>query len=102
VYRVVVNYHHPEDPQAFLEYYRSTHAPLAKNLAGLSAYTWGVAETLDGSQPPFFVSAVLDWPSKDAALADLGSEQGQAASADMANFAQAGASMYALDLESVV
>lgn len=102
MYRVVVNYHHPEDPQAFLEYYRSTHAPLAKNLAGLSAYTWGVAETLDGSQPPFFVSAVLDWPSKDAALADLGSEQGQAASADMANFAQAGASMYALDLESVV
>jgi uncharacterized protein (TIGR02118 family) len=102
VYRVVVNYHHPEDPQAFLEYYRSTHAPLAKNLAGVSAYTWGVAETLDGSQPPFFVTAVLDWPSKDAALADLGSEAGQAASADMANFAQAGASMYAVDLETVV
>ena len=102
MYRVVVNYHHPEDPQAFLEYYRSTHAPLAKNLAGLSAYTWGAAESLDGSQPPFFVTAVLDWPSKDAALADLGSDQGQAAAADMANFAQAGASMYALDLESVV
>lgn len=102
MYRVVVNYHHPEDPQAFLEYYRSTHAPLAKNLAGLSAYTWGVAETLDGSQPPFFVTAVLDWPSKEAALADLGSEAGQAASADMANFAQAGASMHALDLETVV
>ncbi|MEX5717041.1 EthD family reductase [Geodermatophilus maliterrae] len=102
MYRVVVNYHHPEDPQAFLEHYRSTHAPLAKNLAGLSAYTWGVSETLDGSQPPFFVTAVLDWPSKDAALADLGSEQGQAASADMANFAQAGVSMYTLDLETVV
>ena len=39
MYRVVVNYHHPEDPKAFLEYYRSTHAPLAKNLSGLSAYT---------------------------------------------------------------
>ena len=102
MYRVVVNYHHPEDPKAFLEYYRSTHAPLAKNLSGLSAYTWGVAETLDGSQPPFFVTAVLDWPSKEAALADLGSEQGQAASADMGNFAQAGATMHAVDLETVV
>ena len=102
MYRVVVNYNHPEDPQAFLEYYRSTHAPLAKNLSGLSAYTWGVAETLDGSQPPFFVTAVLDWPSKDAALADLGSEQGQAASADMANFAQAGVSIVTYETETVV
>ncbi|HJX43850.1 MAG TPA: EthD family reductase [Geodermatophilus sp.] len=102
MYRVVVNYHHPEDPKAFLEYYRSTHAPLAKNLSGLSAYTWGVAESLDGSQPPFFVTAVLDWPSKEAALADLGSAEGQAASADMGNFAQAGATMHSVDLETVV
>ena len=102
MYRVVVNYHHPEDPKAFLEYYRSTHAPLAKNLPGLSAYTWGVAESLDGSQPPFFVTAVLDWPSKEAALADLGSAEGQAASADMGNFAQAGATMHSLELETVV
>lgn len=102
MYRVVVNYHHPEDPKAFLEYYRTTHAPLAKNLPGVSAYTWGVAETLDGSQPPFFVTAALDWPSKEAAMADLGSAEGQAASADMANFAQAGATMYAVDLETVV
>ena len=102
MYRVVVNYHQPEDPQAFLEYYRTTHAPLAKNLANVSSYTWGVVETLDGSQPPFFVVATLDWPSKEAAMADLGSAEGQAASADMANFAQAGATMHAVDLETVV
>jgi uncharacterized protein (TIGR02118 family) len=102
VYRIVVNYNHPEDPQAFLEHYRTTHAPLAKNLSGLSGYTWGVAESLDGSQPPYFVTAVLDWPSKEAALADLGSAEGQAASADMGNFAQAGVSMYAQELETVV
>ncbi|MGY2067278.1 EthD family reductase [Blastococcus sp. SYSU DS0619] len=102
MYRVIANYAHPEDPQAFLEHYRSTHAPLAKNLAGLSSYTWGTCETLDGSRPEYFVTATLDWPSKDAALADLGSDAGQAASADMANFAQAGVVMIACETETVV
>ena len=102
MYRIVVNYNHPEDPQAFPEYSRPPRAPLAKILSGLTADTGGGAEPLDGSQPPFFVTAVLDWPSKEAALADLGSAEGQAASADMGNFAQAGASMYALEIETVV
>ena len=68
----------------------------------MADYTFGVAESLDGAQLLSFVSGALDWPSKEAALADLGSAEGQAASGDMANFAQAGASMYALDLETVV
>jgi uncharacterized protein (TIGR02118 family) len=102
VYRLIVNYHHPEDPQKFLEHYRGTHAPLAKNLANVTSYTWGQCETPDGSQPEYFLTAVLDWPSKDAALADLGSETGQAATADMANFAQAGASLVAYEAETVI
>jgi uncharacterized protein (TIGR02118 family) len=102
MYRLIVNYHHPEDPQAFLEHYRGTHAPLAKTLANVSAYTWGQCETPDGSKPEYFLTAALDWPSKDAALADLGSEAGQAATADMANFAQAGASLVAYEAETVI
>ena len=102
MYRVIVNYHHPEDPQAFLDHYRTTHAPLAKNLERVSSYTWGVCETPDGSRPEYFVTAILDWPSKEDALADLGSPQGQEASADMANFAQGGASMVAGEAETVI
>jgi uncharacterized protein (TIGR02118 family) len=102
VYRIVVNYHHPEDPQAFLEHYRGTHAPLGKRLERVSSYTWGPCETLDGARPEFFVTAVMEWPSKDDALADLGSPQGAEAQADMANFAQAGATMVAHETETVV
>lgn len=101
VYRLVVNYNHPEDPQAFLEHYRGTHAPLARKLTNIDAYTWGQCETPDGSRPEYFLTAVLDWASKDAAMADLGSEAGQAATADMANFAQAGASMFFYEAETV-
>ncbi|MGK5111451.1 MULTISPECIES: EthD family reductase [unclassified Geodermatophilus] len=102
MYRVIVNYHHPEDPQAFLEHYRTTHAPLAKNLSNVASYTWGTCETPDGSRPEYFVTAVLDWPSKEDALADLGSPQGQAATADMANFAMAGASLVSYESETVI
>jgi uncharacterized protein (TIGR02118 family) len=102
VYRLIVNYKHPEDTQAFLTHYRTVHAPLAKNLGNLTAYTWGVCESAEGSQPDYFLTAVLDWPSKEAALADLGSPEGQAASADLANFAQAGVSMLFYEAETVV
>ncbi len=95
MYRVVVEYHHPADPEAFLAHYRSTHAPIAQQMENLSAYTWGVNEMPDGSQPERFLTAVLDWPSKEAALADLGSQVGQEGTADMATFAQAGVSMSA-------
>jgi uncharacterized protein (TIGR02118 family) len=102
VNRVIANYAHPQDPQSFLEHYRSTHAPLAKHLAGLISCTWGTCETLDGSRPEYFLTATLDWPSEDAALADFGSPQGAEAQADMADFAQAGVVMVAHETETVV
>jgi uncharacterized protein (TIGR02118 family) len=102
VYRVVVSYAHPEDQQAFLEHYRTVHAPLAKTMPGLVGYSWGVAEMPDGATPEHFLVAALDWPSKDVALQSLGSPEGQAGMADLANFAQAGVSMVAYDGETVV
>jgi hypothetical protein len=68
----------------------------------VSSYTWGVCETPDGSKPAYFLTAVLDWPSKEAALADLGSDVGAEGTADMANFAQAGVSLVGYDAETVV
>jgi uncharacterized protein (TIGR02118 family) len=102
VYRIIAHYHHPANPQAFLEHYRGTHAVLTKRLENLAAYTWGTCETLDGAKPEYFLTAVLDWPSKEAALADLGSPVGAEATADMANFAQAGLTMTGYEAETVV
>lgn len=102
MYRLVANYHHPADPQAFLEHYRSVHAPIAKRLPNVASYTFGVCESPDGSTPEYFLTAVLDWPTKEAALADLGSPVGQEGTADMANFAQAGVSMVFSETETVI
>ena len=57
----------------------------------LRNYEWGRCETLDGSAPPHFVVAVMDWDTKQDAITALSSPEGEAATADMGNFAHAGA-----------
>jgi uncharacterized protein (TIGR02118 family) len=89
-FRITAHYNHPADPNAFLEHYRSTHAVLASKLPGLRSYGWGPAVSLDGSPTPHFLVAVMDWDTKEEAMAALGSPEGQAATEDTANFAGAG------------
>lgn len=102
MYRMTVNYHHPADPDAFLTHYRTVHAPIAKRLENLVGYTYGACETPDGSRPDYFLTAVLDWPSKELALADLASPAAQEGMADFPNFAQAGVSMVFYEAETVL
>ncbi|WP_132992158.1 EthD family reductase [Gordonia zhaorongruii] len=90
MFRITVNYNHPEDPEQFLEHYRTVHAPLTVSMPGITSFEWGVCETLDGSTPEHFVVGVVTFPSRDAAIAGLGSPEGEAGRNDMANFAGAG------------
>lgn len=93
MYRVVALYNQPEDPDAFLHHYRTVHSQLAKTMPGLTSYTWGLCENPDGSPASHYLAAVQEWDSKDAALASLGSPEGQKAVADMPNFGAAGAAV---------
>ncbi|MFC4001273.1 EthD family reductase [Prauserella oleivorans] len=90
MFRITAHYHHPKDREAFLEHYRTTHSVLAAKMPGLKAYGWGQATTLDGSRPEHFLVAVMDWETREEAAAAFASPEGQAATADMANFADAG------------
>lgn len=92
MFRITVSYNHPDDPEKFLEHYRTVHAPLTARMPG-ATFEWGVCEMLDGSQPPHFVVGVLTFDSKEAAGAALASPVGQEGAADMANFAGAGATI---------
>lgn len=90
MFRITAHYNHPKQPKAFLEHYRSTHSVLAAKMPGLKAYGWGEAVMPDGSRPQHFLVAVMDWDTKEEALAALASPEGQAAAADLPNFAEAG------------
>lgn len=90
MYQLVAGYAHPDDPEALLERYRTKHAPLAREFPKVRSFTWTICETADGGAPAHFVIAGVRWDSKEDALAALGSPAGEAAVADLANFAGAG------------
>lgn len=90
MYQLVASYAHPSDPDAFLQHYREKHVPMARALPDVRFLGWQVCESPDGSSPPHFVVSVLQWKSKDDALAALGSPAGEAAVGDLQSFAGAG------------
>ncbi len=91
---LTVCYGHPADPAAFDAYYTSTHAPLAEKIPGMTSFTFRHCDSLDGSQPPYYLLAELSFPSRDALNAALASPEGGMAGADVANFATGGVSMF--------
>lgn len=92
--KLSVLYGHPTDPEAFLSHYEGTHVPLAKKIPDVTRFTWGrCLPGPDGAAPPYFLIAELEWETAEALQASMGSEAGQAAGADVANFATGGVSM---------
>ena len=102
MYRLTASYYHSDDDDALVAHYRDVHAALGAKLPDVRSFTWGPCETPDGSKPPHVLVAVLDWDSKEAALAALDSPAGKEAVADLANFAQAGVDMQFQELRTEV
>jgi uncharacterized protein (TIGR02118 family) len=86
VIKLSVIYETPPDPPAFDAHYLGTHAPMCDELPGIvrcevTKFTNG----MDGSPPANYLQTDLVFETKDALMAALGSVQGQALVADMAN-----------------
>lgn len=92
--KLVVTYGAPDDPAAFEQHYTSTHIPLVDKIPNLRRFEAGkVLGTPDGSPAPFFFMAELWFDSAQDLEAAMGSAEGQAAGADVANFATGGATL---------
>jgi uncharacterized protein (TIGR02118 family) len=83
----------PADPAAFDRYYHQTHIPLAQKIPGLRSYliSSGPVQALAGTAPHLI--ATLNFDSMADLNAALGSPEGQAAAADLSNFASGGAAL---------
>jgi len=94
-------YNTPADPAAFDRYYQQTHIPLANKIPGLRSYSIndGPVQALAGSAP--YLVAVLTFDSLADIGAALASPEGQAAAADLQNFASGGATLLIYDTKSV-
>jgi uncharacterized protein (TIGR02118 family) len=92
--KLVVAYGAPEDTTAFDQHYASTHVPLVQKIPNLRRFEAGkILGTPDGAPAPFYYLAELWFDSAQDLEAAMGSPEGQAAGADVANFASGGATL---------
>ena len=98
--KAVVLYKPPDDPDAFERYYAETHTALATAIPGLERFeaAQGIA-TPDGGAVPYQRIAELTFADMEARQAGLGSEQGQAAVNDIANFATGGVTIFFAEID---
>ena len=94
MYVLTVLYGPPADPAAFDAHYTSTHVPLVEKIPGLDSFTHRHCASLDGSQPPYDLIAELGYASQEVLSAARQSPEGQAAGADVPNFATGGVTMF--------
>jgi len=91
--QILVLYGIPADPAAFDHHYREKHIPIANKIPGLRSYTIndGPVNALSGTAP--YLIATLEFDSMDDVNTALTSPEGQAAAADLPNFASGGATL---------
>ncbi len=89
--KLTVLYGHPTDPVAFENYYTTTHLPIAATIKGFEKveYTKFISAP-DGSQAAYYRMAEFWVKSPEALQAAMGSPEGMATAADLANFATGG------------
>jgi uncharacterized protein (TIGR02118 family) len=99
--QVLELYNVPADPTAFEQYYRGTHIPIAKRMPGLRSYVINRGPLASVGGAPYYLVAVLSFDSMDAIQAAMGSPEGKATLADVANFATGGVTVLMYETETV-
>jgi uncharacterized protein (TIGR02118 family) len=100
--QLIALYKKPADVAAFDAYYYSTHVPLAKKIPGLRRYGVSTGPVASGAgESAYHLVAVLDFDSLATLQQALGTPDGQAAAADLGNFAQAGVELLMFDTKEV-
>ncbi len=100
--QLVVLYKTPTDPAAFDAYYFKTHVPLAKAIPGLKRYEVSSGPVASpAGESGLHLVAILHFESLAAIQAGFASAEGQAAGADVSNFATGGADLLMFDTRDV-
>ena len=96
--QLVVVYKTPKDPATFDKYYFETHVPIAKKISGVRKYqvSCGAVMTPVGPSGVHLV-ATLEFDDMAAIQRAFASPEGQAAAADLQNFATGGVDILLFD-----
>jgi uncharacterized protein (TIGR02118 family) len=100
VVKIVVLYGQPSDPSAFETHYANTHLPLAAKMPNVRRFEASrVIGTPDGSAPPYYRLAEIWFDAQEELQAAMSSPEGQAAVADIGNFATGGATVLIAEVD---
>jgi uncharacterized protein (TIGR02118 family) len=101
--RLLVLYGHPHDPVAFDRHYHEAHIPLAKKMKGLKKWTVGKVLGTPGGEPaPYYYVADLFMDSREEFERLLASPEGQAAVADVPNYATGGVTFLYTEVDEII
>ena len=96
--RLTVLYGPPTDEAEFDEHYANTHAPLARQIPNLQRFEAGTITSIDDSEPPYHLIAELYFEDMETLEQSMSSEDGQAATDDIPNFATGGVTIFASEV----
>ena len=102
MHRVTVCYGQPTDPAAFDEHYATVHAPLVRQVPGLSGFSAGRCRSLDRSEPAYYYVAYLDFATDEDFRAGLSSPEMGKAGADVPTFATGGVTMFTQQIDDLL
>ncbi|MDG6110364.1 EthD family reductase [Dactylosporangium aurantiacum] len=91
MYKLVVLYPHPADPEHFRDYYVTNHLPLVARLPGLLAWRYSFDVAAIQGQAPYFAIFEAEFADAAAMHAARASAHGKRVTADVANYATGGA-----------
>lgn len=95
MFKVTVLYNEPTDPAGFEDYYFDHHLGIAARIPNVTRVeTAKAAATPDGSPLPYFRMAEIWFNDLGTLQNSMGSPEGQATVADLANFATGGAKVF--------
>ncbi|RZS32289.1 uncharacterized protein (TIGR02118 family) [Herbihabitans rhizosphaerae] len=90
MHKLVVLYPPPADPAHFRRYYETEHLPLVREMPNLLSYRYSFDIGAAQGESPYFAIFEADFEDADAMDHALTSPQGQAALADVPNYASGG------------
>ena len=91
--KATVLYGHPTDSDAFEKYYAETHTPIALKMNVDKMELTKFLSAPDGGKPAYYRMAELYFAGPAEMQQSMGSPEGQATAADLANFATGGVTM---------
>lgn len=98
MHKLIALYHPPEDPEHFRRHLVDVHLPLVAAFPGLRGMQHGFDLAVAEGESPYFAVVECLFDDAEALQAALASPAGEAAGADVPNYAAAGVTIMTFDV----